>query len=155
MAIPISVTTAVIKEGSIKAGETTINKGGVDTNKVTIKDSTISITKDGINGGSKQITNVASGASEIIKGEDGKDVYKYDNDTNAANIGDVKRIAGDMRTEINNNISNVTNKVDQIGQHSIIFRTMLHNSKQMSRQTAPIRAMMEPPRKLRLSLAAS
>ena len=104
------------KEGSIKAGETTINKGGVDTNKVTIKDSTISITKDGINGGSKQITNVASGASEIIKGEDGKDVYKYDNDTNAANIGDVKRIAGDMKTEINNNVTDVTNKVNQMGE---------------------------------------
>lgn len=105
------------QNGSIKAGETTINSDGVDTNKVTIKDSSISISKDGINGGSKQITNVASGASEIIKGEGGKDVYKYDNDTNAANIGDVKRIAGDMKTEINNNISNVTNKVDQIGQH--------------------------------------
>ncbi len=105
------------QNGSIKAGETTINSDGVDTNKVTIKDSSISISKEGINGGSKQITNVASGASEIIKGEGGKDVYKYDNDTNAANIGDVKRIAGDMKTEINNNISNVTNKVDQIGQH--------------------------------------
>lgn len=105
------------QNGSIKAGETTINSDGVDTNKVTIKDSSISISKDGINGGSKQITNVASGASEIIKGEGGKDVYKYDNDTNAANIGDVKRIAGDMKTEIDNNISNVTNKVDQIGQH--------------------------------------
>ncbi|WP_415943412.1 ESPR-type extended signal peptide-containing protein [Megasphaera elsdenii] len=104
-------------DGSVKAGKTTINQDGVDTNKVTIKDSSISISKDGINGGSKQITNVASGASEIIKGEGGKDVYKYDNDTNAANIGDVKRIAGDMKTEINNNISNVTNKVDQIGQH--------------------------------------
>ena len=105
------------KDGSIKAGETTINKGGVDTNKVTIKDSTISISKDGINGGDKQITNVASGASEITKDADGKVSYKYDNETNAANIGDVKRIAGDMKTEINNNISNVTNKVDQIGQH--------------------------------------
>ena len=103
--------------GSVSAGQTKVDQNGVDTNKITIKDSTISISKDGINGGSKQITNVASGASEIIKGEGGKDVYKYDNDTNAANIGDVKRIAGDMKTEINNNISNVTNKVDQIGQH--------------------------------------
>ena len=105
------------KEGSIKAGETTINKGGVDTNKITIKDSTISISKDGINGGGKQITNVASGASEITTGADGKVSYKYDNETNAANIGDVKWIAGDMKTEINNNISNVTNKVDQIDKH--------------------------------------
>ena len=43
------------KEGSIKAGETTINKGGVDTNKITIKDSTISISKDGINGGGSRL----------------------------------------------------------------------------------------------------
>ncbi len=105
------------KEGSIKAGETTIHKDGVGTNRITIKNSSISISKDGINGGNKQITNVASGATEITKGADGKDIYKYDNETNAANIGDVKRIAGDMNTEINNNISNVTNKVDQIGQH--------------------------------------
>ena len=103
--------------GSVSAGQTKVDQNGVDTNKITIKDSTISISKDGINGGSKQITNVASGASEITTGADGKDIYKYDNETNAANIGDVKRIAGDMKTEINNNISNVTNKVDQIGQH--------------------------------------
>ena len=102
-------------DGSIKAGNTTINKDGVDTNKVIIKDSTISISKDGINGGGKQITNVASGASEIIKGTDGKDVYKYDNDTNAANIGDVKRIAGNMKTEITNNVTDVTNKVNKMG----------------------------------------
>ena len=115
--VELNKNVDLTQEGSIKAGETTINKGGVDTNKITIKDSTISISKDGINGGGKQITNVASGATEIIKGADGKDVYKYDNETNAANIGDVKRIAGDMKNEINNNISNVTNKVDQIGQH--------------------------------------
>ena len=102
-------------DGSIKAGNTTVNSDGVDTNKVTIKDSTISISKDGINGGGKQITNVASGASEIIKGTDGKDVYKYDNDTNAANISDVKRIAGNMKTEITNNVTEVTNKVNKMG----------------------------------------
>ena len=101
------------QDGSVKAGNTTINQNGVDTDKVKVGD--ITITKDGINGGSKQITDVASGASEIIKGEGGKDVYKYDNDTNAANIGDVKRIAGDMKTEINNNVTEVTNKVKQMG----------------------------------------
>lgn len=106
-------------DGSIKAGNTTVNSNGVETNKVTIKDSTISISKDGINGGGKQITNVASGASEIIKGTDGKDVYKYDNDTNAANIGDVKRIAGDMKTEITNNVTDVTNKVNKMGDELI------------------------------------
>lgn len=106
------------EEGSIKAGETTINKGGVDTNKVTIKDSTISITKDGINGGSKQITDIASGASEIR--DDGKEnkTYVYNTDTNAANIGDVKRIAGEMKSDITNvtkNVTDVTNKVTQMG----------------------------------------
>ena len=73
------------KDGSIKAGETTINKGGVDTNKVTIKDSTISISKDGINGGDKQITNVASGISG--------NMYADAGDNNAASIGDVKQLA--------------------------------------------------------------
>ena len=106
------------KEGSIKAGETTINKGGVDTNKVTIKDSTISITKDGINGGSKQITDIASGASEIRDDGKGNKTYVYNTDTNAANIGDVKRIAGEMKSDITNvtkNVTDVTNKVTQMG----------------------------------------
>lgn len=88
------------EKGSLKAGETTINKDGVATNKVTIKDSTISISKDGINAGGKQITNVASGG---------------DVGTNAANIDDVKRIAGNMKTEITNNVTDVTNKVTQMG----------------------------------------
>lgn len=109
--VELSKDVDLSDKGSIKAGATTINKGGVDTNKVTIKDSTISISKDGINGGDKQITNVASGASEIIKDADGKVSYKYDNETNAANIGDVKRIAGDMKTEITNNVTDVTNKM--------------------------------------------
>ena len=87
-------------DGSIKAGNTTVNSDGVDTNKVIIKDSTINITKDGINAGSKRITNVESGG---------------DVDTNAANIGDVKRIAGDMKTEITNNVTDVTNKVNKMG----------------------------------------
>ena len=88
------------QDGSVKAGNTTINKDGVDTNKVTIKDSTISISKDGINAGGKQITYVASGG---------------DVGSNAANIDDVKRIAGNMKTEINNNVTEVTNKVNQMG----------------------------------------
>lgn len=88
------------QNGSVKAGNTTINKDGVDTNKFTIKDSTISISKDGINAGGKQITYVASGG---------------DVGSNAANIDDVKRIAGNMKTEINNNVTEVTNKVNQMG----------------------------------------
>ena len=98
------------KEGSIKAGETTINKGGVDTNKITIKDSTISISKDGINGGGKQITNVASGidGKTYDTTKDGQQNWNH-----AASIGDVKTIAG----KIEQNVTNVTENVNQIGKH--------------------------------------
>ena len=91
--------------GSINAGQTKVDQNGVDTNKVTIKDSTISISKDGINGGGKQITNIASGI-------DGK-TYADAQDNNAASIGDVKNIAG----KVEQNVTNVTEKVNQIGQH--------------------------------------
>lgn len=70
-------------DGSVKAGNTTINQNGVDTNKVTVGD--ITITNQGINGGSKQITNIASGI-------DGKQ-YADAGDNNAASIGDVKQLA--------------------------------------------------------------
>lgn len=103
--VELSKDVDLSKDGSIKAGQTTVDKNGVntngvDTNTVTIKDSTISISKEGINAGGKQITNVQSGG---------------DVDTNAANIGDVKRIAGDMKTEITNNVTEVTNKVNKMG----------------------------------------
>ena len=38
--VELSKDVDLSDKGSIKAGATTINKGGVDTNKVTIKDST-------------------------------------------------------------------------------------------------------------------
>ena len=77
-------------DGSIKTGDTTINKDGVETNKITIKDSSISIDKDGINAGNTVIKNVASG---IVNNND------TDN-SNAANIGDVKKIAGDAADSV-------------------------------------------------------
>jgi hypothetical protein len=73
------------QNGSIKAGNTTINSDGVETNKVKV--GYITITDQGINGGAKQITNIGSGI-------DGKQ-YKDAGDNNAASIGDVKKIAGD------------------------------------------------------------
>ena len=95
-------------DGSVKAGNTTINKDGVDTNKVKVGD--ITITESGINGGAKQINNIASGI-------DGKtyDTTKdgQQNWNNAASIGDVKTIAG----KIDQNVTNVTENVNQIGQH--------------------------------------
>ncbi len=73
------------QDGSIKAGNTTINSDGVETNKIKVGD--ITITDQGINGGSKQITNIGSGI-------DGKQ-YTDAKDNNAASIGDVKKIAGE------------------------------------------------------------
>lgn len=70
-------------DGSVKAGNTTIDQNGVDTNKVKVGD--ITITDQGINGGAKQITNIASGI-------DGKR-YADAGDNNAASIGDVKQLA--------------------------------------------------------------
>ena len=71
------------KEGSIKAGNTTIDKNGVNTNEVKVGD--ITINDKGINGGAKQIINIASGI-------DGKQ-YAEAGDNNAASIGDVKQLA--------------------------------------------------------------
>ncbi|KUH57409.1 ESPR-type extended signal peptide-containing protein [Megasphaera sp. DJF_B143] len=74
------------QDGSIKAGETTIDEDGVKTNEVKVGD--ITITQDGIDGGAKQITNIASGL-------DSTKHYADPVDNNAASIGDVKQIAGD------------------------------------------------------------
>ena len=80
--------------GSLKTGDTTINNDGfkngnttVGGNGMTINNptdpaKTVSLTKDGLNNGGNQITNVASGGNV---------------DTNAANIGDIKRLAKDTR----------------------------------------------------------
>ena len=74
------------KDGSIEAGNTTINSDGVETNKVKVGD--ITITDQGINGGAKQITNIASGLDSTKQ-------YTNPVDNNAASIGDVKKIAGE------------------------------------------------------------
>ena len=73
------------KEGSIKAGDTTINKEGITTNQVKVGD--ITITENGIDGGKKQITNIASGI-------DGNQ-YKDAKDNNAASIGDIRKITSE------------------------------------------------------------
>ena len=72
-------------EGSISAGGVTINK-------------------DGINAGGKNITNVKSG----IVHNDATD------NTNAANIGDVKKIVEDKVTTVNNDVKSIQNDVDVI-----------------------------------------
>ena len=64
--------------GSLSAGGVTINNSGINAGGVTINNS-------GINAGGNNIINVHSG---IVKGDDS-------DNTNAANIGDVKTLAGE------------------------------------------------------------
>ena len=70
-------------DGSMKTGSSTLNGTGLTINNGP------SVTTGGINGDSKQITEVKSGAS----GMDDSNNPIYGTDTNAANIGDVKNIA--------------------------------------------------------------
>lgn len=70
-------------DGSMKTGSSTLNGTGLTINNGP------SVTISGISGGSKQITEVKSGASSMD--DSGNPVYGTD--TNAANIGDVKKIA--------------------------------------------------------------
>lgn len=70
-------------DGSLKTGPSTLNGTGLTINNGP------SVTTSGISGGSKQITEVKSGAS----GTDDSNNPIYGTDTNAANIGDVKNIA--------------------------------------------------------------
>ena len=89
-----SVITVATKDDvtftSVKAGDSTLNNNGLTINGGP------SITKTGgVNAGGKQITNVASGGTV---------------DSNAANIGDVKKAAAATKTEVKagNNVT-VTN----------------------------------------------
>ena len=77
-------------DGSVTAGETTINKDGVDTNQVKVGD--ITITKDGINGGQQQITNIGSGIDGQVYDTN---TAGQENWNNAASVGDVHTIARD------------------------------------------------------------
>ena len=77
------------QNGSITAGNTTIDKDGVSTDKIAIKDSGISIDKDGINAGNTVIKDVGSGLGNTYD----TSVAGQENYNNGANIGDVYNIA--------------------------------------------------------------
>ncbi|MGN8760195.1 YadA-like family protein [Acidaminococcus fermentans] len=70
-------------DGSLTTGSSTLSGTGLTINNGP------SVTTSGISGGSKQITEVKSGASRY----DDSNNPIYGTDTNAANIGDVKNIA--------------------------------------------------------------
>lgn len=68
--------------GSLKTGSSTLNGTGLTINNGP------SVTTSGISGGNQKMTNVASGKS----GDDASGNSVYETETNAANIGDVKKI---------------------------------------------------------------
>ena len=102
-----SLTTGntIINNDGFKNGNTTVGGNGITINNPTDPTKTVSLTKDGLNNGGNQITNVASGGNV---------------DTNAANIGDIKRLAKDTRIKdgtytVDNNGTVELTYVDGIG----------------------------------------
>ena len=81
----ITAGNTVINTSGLTNGTTAIIGTGITTDKVTVGGISIDKT-DGINGGNKTITNVASGGTT---------------DTNAANIGDVKQAVANLSQNLN------------------------------------------------------
>ena len=88
------------KDGSVTMGNTVVNNDGLKiTNNKDDENKNVVINGNNISYGGNQVTNMGSGASSIT-GEGDNKVYKYDVDTNGANIGDVKKIAGNTSIEL-------------------------------------------------------
>ena len=81
----ITAGNTVMNTSGLTNGTTAITGTGITTDKVTVGGISIDKT-DGINGGNKTITNVASGGTT---------------DTNAANIGDVKHAVANLSQNLN------------------------------------------------------
>ena len=88
------------EKGSVTMGKTVVNNDGLKiTNDTADETKNVVIHGNEISYGGNQVKNMGSGASSIT-GEGDNKVYKYDVDTNGANIGDVKKIAGNTSTEL-------------------------------------------------------
>ena len=92
----------------------------VDDNGLTIKSTVTkngktetvngpSVTKDGINGGGKQITNIGDG---ITKDGNGKYTMTDQNKGNAANISDVQNIVNDAKKDLTNGANGLNSKAN-------------------------------------------
>lgn len=103
--------------GSLTTGSSTLNGTGL-----TIKNGP-SVTMSGINGDSKQITEVKSGASSID--DSGNPVYGTD--TNAANIGDVKKIAAKTVTVSGDGTNTKVDKTTN-ADGTVDYKVSLNNS---------------------------
>ncbi len=75
-----AITTKTVNADTVKVGGTTINDNGITTDN----GKGPSVTKDGIDGGGKKITNVAPGTA----------------DTDAVNVGQLRDASGDIYNEI-------------------------------------------------------
>ena len=103
--------------GSLTTGSSTLNGTGL-----TIKNGP-SVTMSGINGDSKQITEVKSGASSMD--DSGNPVYGTD--TNAANIGDVKKIAAKTVTVSGDGTNTKVDKTTN-ADGTVDYKVSLNNS---------------------------
>lgn len=97
-----NITTSVSEDG--KSININLKKDVDLGNDGSIKAGGVTIDSKGIDAGGKNITNVKSGI-----------VHNDANDnTNAANIGDVKKIVEDKVTTVNNDVKSIQNDVDVI-----------------------------------------
>lgn len=103
--------------GSLTTGSSTLNGTGL-----TITNGP-SVTTSGISGGSKQITEVKSGASSMD--DSGNPVYGTD--TNAANIGDVKKIAAKTVTVSGDGTNTKVDKTTN-ADGTVDYKVSLNNS---------------------------
>ena len=68
-----------------------------------------SVTKDGINGGGKQITNIGAG---VTTDSNGKYTVTDENKGNAANIGDVQNIVNDAKKDMTDGANGLNSKAN-------------------------------------------
>ena len=107
------ITDSSVTTNEVKAGNTTINDSGVTTNQVTVGDTTVgsdgltivdgpSVTKDGIDAGSRKITNVARGTE----------------DSDAVNLAQLKEATSASKTVVEGgtNIASVDERTGEEGQ---------------------------------------
>ncbi len=98
--VQLALKIDLTKDGSVTMGKTVVNNDGLKiTNDGADETKNVTINGDKVSFGGIQVNNMGSGASSIT-GEGDNKVYKYDVDTNGANIGDVKKIAGNTSTEL-------------------------------------------------------
>ena len=104
-------------KGSVRFGDkdsnTTLDASGLTIKSTVTKEGKTevvngpSMTKDGINGGGKAITNIGSGIEKDDKGN-----YTDKSKSSAANIGDVQTIVNDAKKELTNGTNGLNSKAN-------------------------------------------